>query len=181
MAMPTKPTYEFAGNITDRVCSLLLIYVNLHWKWLACGSTEQWQLLTTIIVNLVLLWNISSCRCWKQNSELKKHCFGDLHVIRSIYLNPTLSTLVKRRCYHAMPLVSSSARQALSVIMPRFCPDCITTGNKGLLRHLHSKQVSMLMRAWVPIGRKLSAQNVAKGGANVSCLWPYKTWPVSQV
>lgn len=43
-----------------------------------------------------------------------------------------------------MPLVSSSERKALSVIMPRFCPDYITTGNKRLLRHLHSKQVSML-------------------------------------
>lgn len=50
------------------------------------NDTEQWQLLSSVIVNSVLLWNIASCRCWKQNSEPKQPCFGDSCVIRSIYL-----------------------------------------------------------------------------------------------
>lgn len=29
-------------------------------------------------------------------------------------------------------------------MVPRLCLGCLTTGNKGPLKHLHSKQVSML-------------------------------------
>lgn len=96
-------------------------------------------------VDSVLLRNISSCMVGNGvQSPSSKHCFGDSHVTRSIYLNPALSTSVKGRCYDAMPLASSPGRKALSVITPRFCPDGRTTGNKGLLGHLHSEQVSML-------------------------------------
>lgn len=56
--------------------------------------------------------------------------------------------------------------KALFLMVPKFCLGYLTTGNKGLLKHLRSNQVSML-RVRFPVIRKFSAQNVTQGGARV--------------
>lgn len=78
-------------------------------------------------------WELGSSTKHSSTSllETESHCFGDLHVIRSIYLNPTGSNLVKGRCYDVMSLIPSCERKGAVHNHARILPDCPTTGNKG--------------------------------------------------